>query len=565
MAHEFFIAKRIFVKQTEGKKVSRPIVRISTISIALAIVVNLLTIGVVIGFQKEVREKVSGFSSHAMILNARSQDLLEGDPMRDNATILEGLSKDGTILSASKVGFKPVLFQSEKNERKIQKADGTDTTIVEQNIDGALIKGVEQSYDWSFIESNMLEGRLPDFTGVEPSDEILISKALAGRLQYHLGDTVNAFFVKNRPIKRLFHVVGIYQTGLEEFDRKTVFGDLRQVQELSDWGLKAQIEVLDTLSDGYLIIKADVEGGNGFYEYDWGKGFGQSIGLKICPTDDTNFRLITREKPEFLSANDLAQSIPDTAYIDIQVDGAVYAPCNVNMDAFGALDKTYLGPLSDTMLLTTPEKEMRIHIKNGIGNSKEYIGGLEIKFKDWDLVPQQVDSLKRAITFVPTEFGEQLKVMSIQEDQEEIFVWLEFLDLNVLIILILMILIGIVNVGAALMVLILVKTPFIGLMKGLGASNWPIRKIFLIQAGILIGKGMLWGNVIGLSICLIQKYTGILQLNPEVYYLSKVPIEIGVTEVVLLNLITIVVCLSAMIAPSNIISRILPAKSIRFE
>ena len=123
----------------------------------------------------------------------------------------------------------------------------------------------------------------------------------------------------------------------------------------------------------------------------------------------------------------------------------------------------------------------------------QYIGGLEIKYKEWEQVAAAVSELRGNILFVPNKYDEQLKVISIQEDQEEIFIWLEFLDLNVYIILILMILIGVVNVGAALMVLILVKTQFIGLMKGLGSSNWPIRKIFLYQAALLIGRGMLWG------------------------------------------------------------------------
>jgi lipoprotein-releasing system permease protein len=565
VAHEFFIARRIFLMQNEGKKVSRPIVRISMISIALAIVVNLLTIGVVIGFQKEVREKVSGFSSHALLMNAKSGDIIESDPIRSDQAFYPDLLKNKAILSLNKIGYKPVLFQSDKNERKITTINGKDSVIIEQNIDGAILKGVENNYDWTFLTENIKEGRIPNYSGKEMSNEILISSSLANRLQYKLGDTVRAYFVKKQPIKRFFHIVGIYHTGLEEFDKKTVIGDLRQVQELSDWGVRASLEVVDTISDGYLIVKADIQGGSGYFEYDWGKGFGSSVGLKICPTNDTSFRLIVRERPEFLKANNLSESIPDTAFVQFKITGDRYSQCSFKLDDDEAIERSYWDEDGNHFSIQTANKTVEIKIKNGRGNSQQYIGGIEVRFKEWNTLDAQVEQLKRQISFTPNEHDEILRVMSVKEDQEEIFVWLEFLDLNVLIILILMILIGIVNVGAALMVMILVKTSFIGMMKALGSANWPLRKIFLYQSSLLIGKGILWGNIIGLGLCFLQKKTGLLTLNPEVYYLSEVPIEIGLSEILVLNLVTMIVCLSAMIIPSNIISKIQPSKAIKFE
>lgn len=158
-----------------------------------------------------------------------------------------------------------------------------------------------------------------------------------------------------------------------------------------------------------------------------------------------------------------------------------------------------------------------------------------------------------------------MSVKSIIDTQSDIFVWLGFLDLNVVIILTLMILIGIINMGSALLVLILVRTNFIGIMKAMGASNWSIRKIFLIQAAFLILRGMLWGNIIGLSLCALQYFFGIITLNPEVYYLSQVPVEISFSSWAALNVGTILVCLSALIIPSVVITRINPAKAIRFN
>ena len=154
---------------------------------------------------------------------------------------------------------------------------------------------------------------------------------------------------------------------------------------------------------------------------------------------------------------------------------------------------------------------------------------------------------------------------SIKNNQREIFVWLDFLDINVVIILVLMILIGIINMGSALLVLILIRSNFIGMMKAMGATNWCIRKIFLIQATFLISRGMLWGNIIGVGICLAQKYFGIFKLNPEVYYLSEVPIELTLSHWLILNLGTLLVCVLALILPSIVITRISPVKAIKFD
>jgi lipoprotein-releasing system permease protein len=128
-----------------------------------------------------------------------------------------------------------------------------------------------------------------------------------------------------------------------------------------------------------------------------------------------------------------------------------------------------------------------------------------------------------------------------------------------------MILIGIINMGSALLVMILVRSNFIGLMKAMGATNWEIRKIFLYQAGFLILRGMLIGNIVGLALCVGQKYFGIFSLNPEIYYLDKVPVEFNLISILLLNVGTLIVCISALIIPSIVISRVNPVKAIKFN
>ena len=105
----------------------------------------------------------------------------------------------------------------------------------------------------------------------------------------------------------------------------------------------------------------------------------------------------------------------------------------------------------------------------------------------------------------------------------------------------------------------------IGILKSIGADNWSLRKIFLYNAAYLIGSGLLWGNSIGIGLLLIQKYLGIIKLNPESYYVNTAPVDINIFYILLLNLGTIAICLLVLLIPSYIITKITPSKSIRFE
>ena len=144
---EYFIARKVLKNEVQGKKVSRPIVRISVISIALAVIVNLITIAVVTGFQQEVRNKVSGFGSHIFIMNSSGGSMYECEPIYKNQAFLSTLRKDPSLSSVQAVAYKPVIFQSEKFERSFKKS-GKDTSYSRQEIHGAVIKGVVGSYDW---------------------------------------------------------------------------------------------------------------------------------------------------------------------------------------------------------------------------------------------------------------------------------------------------------------------------------------------------------------------------------------------------------------------------------
>lgn len=548
----------------QGKKVSRPIVRISVISIALAVVVNLITIAVVTGFQREVRNKVSGFGSHIFIMNSSGGSIYECEPILKNQAFSQQLKNDPEIRSLHAVAYKPVIFQSEKIERTIKKGK-TDSSYVRQEIHGAILKGVDSLYDWEFIRDHLIAGKTPLFTGSEPNPEIVLSSKIAMNLNLKVGDDVKAFFVKSQPVKKLFKLVGIYKTGLDEFDSKIAFGDIRYVQQLNDWGIQASISVDDTLYNGQLIIRANVNGGNGNYRYDWGMGFENSPGFTICPVKDTTIRLIASDYWSDLNGKNGTTSLPDTAYLKIKIKGTAMSYCDFRTDQQGNVLRNYLNESGSSFALQASQKEITFEQIDGKGSFQQYVGGFEVNVRNWNSLPELHSRLKKQIEFIPSLANETFSVRSIMENENDIFVWLGFLDLNVLIILTLMILIGIINMGSALLVLILVRSNFIGMMKAMGATNWMIRKVFLYQAGFLILRGIIIGNVVGIGLIGLQYFFQILKLNPDVYYLDTVPIDLDLWAFLSLNAGTLLVCLAALIIPSYAITRINPVKAIKFN
>lgn len=561
---EYFIARKILKNEVQGKKVSRPIVRISVISIALAVVVNLITIAVVTGFQREVRNKVSGFGSHIFVMNSSGGSIYECEPILKNQAFYAELKNDPELQSVQVVAYKPVIFQSEKMERSFKKGS-KDTSYIRQEIHGAILKGVDSAYDWTFLKNHLVKGEIPDYSTKSANQEILLSAKIAQNLNLSIGDDVKAFFVKSQPVKKVFKLVGIYKTGLDEFDSKIAIGDIRFVQQLNDWGIQASISVDDTLYNGQLIVRADVVGGNGNHRYDWGKGFESAPGFTICPTKDTTIRLIASDFWSDLRGKNETTSIPDTAYLKIKIKGTAMSYCDIETDSQGSIIRKYHNEEGTEFSLKASQKELFFSSNPGSGSYKKYVGGFEINVRDWNSLPEIHQRLKKKIEFIPSSANETFAVKSIIENENDIFVWLGFLDLNVLIILTLMILIGIINMGSALLVLILVRSNFIGMMKAMGATNWMIRKVFLIQAGFLILRGIIFGNVIGLGLIAIQFYLQPLKLNPDVYYLDRVPIELDLWAWLALNAGTLLVCITALIVPSYAITRINPVKAIKFN
>lgn len=566
MAFEYFISRKTLKSVIKGKRVSQPIVRISIISIALAMIVNLITIAIVTGFQQEVRQKITGFGSHIFLMTEGEVSIYESSPFVQSKVLNDSILSIKGVKNIQSVGFKPVLFQSNKSEIAYKLPNGKDTVESQLEVSGSIVKGVDNHFDWTFFENHLVEGRVPKIRNDSPTNEVLISLQLASQLAYNLNDEISAFFVRNQPVKRKFKIVGIYRSGMEEFDQKMVISDLKYVQELNDWGIKSSIRVADTLDkNGNIIIYGDVSGGNGNYRYDWGKGFGRQKGFITCPKKDTIIRLIVSDYWSDIDASILETTISDTSYLKIKLEGDNTSSCNIQLNEIDEIHKSYLNDNGSKFKVNAGSKIIAFEAIDGKGSSKQYIGGLEVIVHKWEDLETTFEKINEMVSFKPDERGQLLKVSSILENESDIFVWLGFLDINVWIILTLMILIGIINMGSALLALILIRSNFIGLLKSMGASNWYIRKIFLYQAGFLIGRGMIYGNIIGITLCVIQQQFGLFPLNPEVYYLTEVPVQLDLLHIILLNLGTMIICISALIIPSMVISRIQPAKSIKFN
>ena len=147
----------------------------------------------------------------------------------------------------------------------------------------------------------------------------------------------------------------------------------------------------------------------------------------------------------------------------------------------------------------------------------------------------------------------------------QIYDWLELQDMNVVIIIVLMLLVAGITIISMLLIIVLERTSTIGILKSMGANNAFIRRIFLQRSQRILLIGMLLGNIFGIGLCLIQKYTEIIKLSPESYYLSSVPIELNWTYILLLNIGTFILWVLMMSIPTMIINNIKPSKSIRFE
>ncbi len=198
------------------------------------------------------------------------------------------------------------------------------------------------------------------------------------------------------------------------------------------------------------------------------------------------------------------------------------------------------------------------HIQRLNNWEEDQIGGFEVLVSDYDAIPEVEKQLLNILPY-------HLDAKSIRNLYPQIFDWLNLLDMNVYVIIVLMILVAAINMITTLLISVLDKTNAIGILKAVGGSNTLIRKIFLYHAGMLIAKGLFWGNLIGLTVSILQLQFGIITLSPESYYVAEVPVNLKLSHVLLLNAGTFAVSMVMLIIPSYIIAGISPVKAIIFR
>lgn len=224
-----------------------------------------------------------------------------------------------------------------------------------------------------------------------------------------------------------------------------------------------------------------------------------------------------------------------------------------------AIYETHLTDFDNIMAVTDIYTMRRLH-----GWEIGEVSGIEITSDDYNKIALQRDTINEIIQALNSKNDGLLYAPTIEEMYPALFSWLEILDQTVWLILILVLCIATFTMISGLLILILEKSNLIGIMKAIGARNASIRKVFIYYAMFIIGRGLIIGNAIGIAICIIQQQTGIIAIDPEMYYMDRVPIEFS-WLLVPVNIAMFVLSVAIMVIPSMLISKIEPTKAIKFE
>lgn len=221
--------------------------------------------------------------------------------------------------------------------------------------------------------------------------------------------------------------------------------------------------------------------------------------------------------------------------------------------------ETHLQEMDNLFAITDIETTRKLN-----GWNEKQVSGIEISVSDYEEIETIREKLAPLISNIAFREQQSLYIQTVEEANPALFAWLGVLNQTVWVILILVLGIAGFTMISGLLILILEKSNLIGILKAVGAQNVSIRRIFLYYACFIIGKGMLWGNIIAIALCMVQKYTGIIGLDPGMYYMNRVPIEF--TWVMIpMNIFMFVLSVAMLIVPSMLISRIEPSKAIKFE
>ena len=200
-----------------------------------------------------------------------------------------------------------------------------------------------------------------------------------------------------------------------------------------------------------------------------------------------------------------------------------------------------------------------VELGGGGGSHDQYVGGIEVDLTAFDRL-DDVEEVVHAQVLEPDQ-----RLTTVRERSPEIFAWLELLDTNVAVVIVLMVVVAVINMTSALLLIILERTTMIGVLKALGATNGQVRRIFLLDGAYILGLGILGGDLLGVVLALVQRWTGWVRLPVESYYVDVVPVDLELWPILLLNAGTLVVCVAALVLPSMLVTRIAPARAIRFD
>jgi len=416
MNTELYIARHI-LPHKDNTNISKPVVRIAIIAIALGLTVMIVAVSVILGFKNTISEKIFGFSAHIQIVNYDSNTSFEASPILFDADLQKEIAQEKQVAHVQRFATKPGIVRANNS------------------VKGVIVKGVAEDYNWDFFEKHRIAGSTFR-TGDSVTNQVFISKQLADMLQVEVGSSLVTTFVPSaagkQPRKRQFTISGIYETHLQEIDSRFIIADLRHIQALNSW-------------------------------------------------------------------------------------------------------------------------------------TENQIGGYEVFLHNHRNLWKAKQTIQQIVGFNVSPETTLLQVESLQDLMPQIFDWLAMLDMNAWIIIFLMLMVSGMNMITGLLVIILEKTQSIGILKTLGSSNVSIQKVFLYVGTLIIGKGLLWGNSIGITLCALQYFFHLIPLDPQTYFMSYVPIAFSLPALLALNVGTLVITILMLLLPALIISKISPAEAVRFS
>jgi len=241
-----FIAKRITFSGKRKKDLSKSVLRIAISVVSVGMAVMLITVSVVTGFKNEIYRKLVGFQAHITIKNRDINETFETKPINKNQTFYPDITSEKGISHIQIYATKLGIIKSETE------------------VHGVVLKGAGKDYDWTFLQENLTEGKIPDVKSEKKTKELLISEKTADLLNYKVGDKIFLYFIQNPPKARDFIISGTYNTGMEEHDKAGVFCDIRHIQKINDWdkdqisGFEIFIDNFNELDEMTLLVEDDV-------------------------------------------------------------------------------------------------------------------------------------------------------------------------------------------------------------------------------------------------------------------------------------------------------------------